>query len=158
MRNGAICRARNGDRASYLNLLQSKLVVHHKENAMKLNLMFVALMTMIAAGCMGGGKDHLVVVEKRLQTQAHSIGSELGGMATSAESLFWIEGKIQNTGQQEEKNVVIRFKCTDGTTTTVLVAQVPHVMPGATVAFKTRRHRSPAAIQMLDEEPEIYTD
>lgn len=125
---------------------------------MKPTLMFIAMMTMIAAGCMGGGKDHLVVVEKKLQTQAHSVGSELGGMATSVESLFWIEGKIQNTGQQEEKNVVIRFKCTDGTTTTVLVARVPHVAPGATAAFKTRRHRSPAAIQMLDEKPEIYTD
>jgi hypothetical protein len=158
MRNDAICRVRNGDRASDLSPLQRKLIVHHKENAMKLNLMFVAVMSVIAAGCMGGGKDHLVVVEKRLQTQAHSIGSELGGMATSAESLFWIEGKIQNNGEQEEKNVVIRFKCTDGTTTTVLVAQVPLIAPGGTVAFKTRRHRSPAAIQMLDEDPEVYTD
>jgi len=125
---------------------------------MKQALTFAAMLALIVAGCTTGGGGDLVVVSKTLQKQAHSVGSEFGAMATSVESLFWIEGSVKNAGQEEKNNVVIRFKCTDGTSTHVLVAQVSKVPPGATVNFKTRRFRTPADIQMVDEEPEIYTD
>jgi hypothetical protein len=128
------------------------------EGKMKQALMVAVTLMLLLAGCTAGGGGDLVVVSKSLKKQAHSVGSEFGAMATSVESLFWIEGSVKNAGQEEQKNVVIRFACTDGTSKHILVAQVPVVGPGATVPFKTRRFRTPADIQMLDEEPEIYTD
>ena len=125
---------------------------------MKRALAFAAAVALLVTGCTGGGDDDLVVVSRTLRKQAHAVGSEFGAMATSVESLFWIEGSIRNDGQEEKKNVVIRFTCTDGTTRHVLVAQVPYVASGATVEFKTRRLRSPAEIQIVDEAPEIYAD
>ncbi|MGB5874782.1 MAG: FxLYD domain-containing protein [Bacteroidota bacterium] len=125
---------------------------------MKQAVTFAAMLALLVAGCTAGGGGDLVVVSKTLQKQTHTVGSEFGAMGTSVESLFWIEGRLKNGDQEEKKNVVIRFKCTDGTSTHILVAQVPKVAPGATVQFKTRRFRTPADIQMLDEEPEIYTD
>jgi hypothetical protein len=128
------------------------------EGDMKQVLTFAAVLALLIAGCTAGGDGDLVVVSKTLKKQAHTVGSEFGAMATSVESLFWVEGSVKNAGQEEKKNVVIRFACTDGSSKHILVAQVPLVAPGATVQFKTRRFRTPSDIQMLDEEPEIYTD
>jgi len=125
---------------------------------MKQTLTIAAVLALLVAGCTAGGGGDLVVVSKTLKKQAHTVGAEFGAMATSVESLFWVEGSLKNAGQEERKNVVIRFTCTDGTSTHILVAQVPQVAPGATVPFKTRRFRTPGEIQMVDEDPEIYAD
>ncbi len=125
---------------------------------MKQTLTIAAVLALLVAGCTAGGGGDLVVVSKTLKKQPHIVGAEFGAMATSVESLFWVEGSLKNAGQEERKNVVIRFTCTDGTSTHILVAQVPQVAAGATVPFNTRRFRTPGEIQMVDEDPEIYAD
>jgi hypothetical protein len=77
------------------------------------------------------------------------------GDVPSSGSIFWVEGTVKNSGQEEIKNVTIAFRVTDGRTNLVLSAEVPSVPAGKTVDFRTPVQGSRVELRLVEEEPEI---
>jgi hypothetical protein len=113
----------------------------------------------VLAGCAGPPED-LAVVEKALKAQANTstsglseFGASGGGQAAS--TLYWVEGRVQNSGPRDYVQVVIRFRAKESGGTKVLTAELKKVPAGATVAFKTTTLQTYSAISLLPEPPEI---
>jgi hypothetical protein len=119
-------------------------------------IVLLALLVLGLAGC--ETRKDLVVVQSVLKEAADvpMTPGDFGGMVGSVQKLYWVEGTLQNTGQTEAREIVVRFRCTDGSSTKVLVAQVPPVPAGGKASFMTARLKSPAAIRLLQEPPEIH--
>ena len=116
----------------------------------------LSVLAFALAGC--ETRSDLVVLQSTLKEAADApmTPGDFGGMVGSVQKLYWVEGTLENTGQTEAREIVVRFRCTDGSSTKVLVAQVPPVPAGARVTFMTARLKSPATIRLLEEPPEIH--
>jgi len=116
----------------------------------------LSVLAFALAGC--ETRSDLVVLQSTLKEAADApmTPGDFGGMVGSVQKLYWVEGTLENTGQTEAREIVVRFRCTDGSSTKVLVAQVPPVPAGAKVTFMTARLKSPATIRLLEEPPEIH--
>lgn len=116
----------------------------------------VLVSLVVLAGCTGN--SDLVVVSREVRSSANvsaAIPDEFGGSAPSSGVLYWVEGTVRNGGEAEARNVTITFRCTDGNSRRLFVADVARIAPGATVHFATDRYPSPLKITLLDGEPEI---
>lgn len=123
---------------------------------MQRSIVLLALLVPVLSGC--ETRNDLVIVQSVLKEAADvpMVPGDFGGMVGSVQKLYWVEGTIQNTGQTEAREIVVRFRCTDGSSTKVLVAQVSPVPAGGKAAFMTARLKSPGAIRLLEEPPEIH--
>jgi len=120
-------------------------------------LLAVVLLAAIVAGCNGGAAD-LSVVTKVLKrdVNAPTAGSSDPGMSIpSSGSIFWVEGKMKNSGTEEVKKVTVAFRATDGNAKVVLSAEILSVPPGKTVDFRTPIHGSRTELRLIDEDPAI---
>jgi hypothetical protein len=111
----------------------------------------------IMTSCTGGGTD-LVIVNKVLKKDVNASmagGTEPGMSMPSSGSIFWVEGSITNKGTEEAKKVTVAFRVTDGNSKTVLTAEIPSIMPGKTVPFRTPPQGSRLELRLMDEEPDI---
>lgn len=119
-------------------------------------IMLLSVLALALAGC--ETRNDVVVLQSSLKEAQDTpmTPGDFGGMVGSVQKLYWVEGTLENRGQTEAREIVVRFRCTDGTSTKVLVAQVPPVPAGGKVAFMTARLKSPAALRLLQEEPEIH--
>ena len=116
-----------------------------------------SMLAFVCAGC--ATHTDIVVLQSSLKEAADTPmtpGDLGGGMMGSVQKLYWVEGTLENRGQTEAREIVVRFRCTDGTSTKVLVAQVPPVAAGAKAPFMTARIKSPSALRLLEEPPEIH--
>jgi hypothetical protein len=116
----------------------------------------LSLLLATLAGC--ESHSDLVVLQQTLKEAADApmTPGDFGGMVGSVQKLYWVEGTLENRGQTEAREIVVRFRCTDGTSTKVLVAQVPPLAAGGTATFMTARLKSPAPLRLLEEPPEIH--
>jgi hypothetical protein len=119
-------------------------------------LLFAVL---LAAGC-GGNPAELTVVDRSLRAQQNTstsgmseFGASGGGQA--AATLYWVEGRIKNSGTIAYTDVTVQFRVKDTGGTRVLTAQVPTVPAGKVVAFRTTTLQSHAAVTLLPDEAEI---
>ena len=116
----------------------------------------VLVSLLLVAGCTGN--SDIEVVTKAVRSGANvsaAIPGEFGGSAPSMGELYWVEGTVKNSGAMEARKVHITFRCTDGNTRRLFVAEVDRIPPGATVHFETDRFPSPLKITLLEGEPEI---
>ena len=122
------------------------------------NLWAVAVAAVfLLASCSGGASD-LSIVSKSLKSDANvsmAGAPDAGVSVPSSGSIYWVEGKVKNTGTEEVRSVLIAFRITDGNTRFVLTAHVPGVPPGGTADFRTNTEVSHAAMRIIDEEPDI---
>ena len=122
------------------------------------NLWAVAVAAVfLLASCSGGASD-LSIVSKSLKSDANvsmAGAPDAGVSVPSSGSIYWVEGKVKNTGTEEVRSVLIAFRITDGNTRFVLTAHVPVVPPGGTADFRTSTEMSHAALRIIDEEPDI---
>jgi hypothetical protein len=122
------------------------------------NLWAVAVAAVfLLASCSGGASD-LSIVSKSLKSDANvsmAGAPDAGVSVPSSGSIYWVEGKVKNTGTEEVRSVLIAFRITDGNTRFVLTAHVPVVPPGGTADFRTNTEMSHAALRIIDEEPDI---
>jgi hypothetical protein len=110
----------------------------------------------LIAGC--AGRSNLVVTSAAVQKASNvsaAIPGEFSGTSPSMGELYWVEGKIRNEGREEARRVTVTFRCTDGNTKRLFVAEIDRIPPGSTVAFQTDRFASPLEIRLLEGEPEI---
>jgi hypothetical protein len=116
----------------------------------------LSVLALTLAGC--ETRNDVVVLQSSLKEAQDTpmTPGDFGGMVGSVQKLYWVEGTLENRGQTEAREIVVRFRCTDGTSTKVLVAQVPPVPAGGKATFMTARLKSPAALRLLQEEPEIH--
>jgi len=113
-------------------------------------------LALVLAGC--GKTSDVVVVGRVMQKEANvsaAIVDEFGGTAPSMGELYWVEGKVKNTGIEEVTKVSVTFRCTDGNNRRLFVAEIERIPPGATVAFRTDKFPSPLQMSIMDGEPEI---
>ena len=111
------------------------------------------------AGC-AGNPPELTIVDKALKAQQNTSTSGMSGFGASgggqaAATLFWIEGRLKNSGTAAFTNVTVQFRVKDTGGTRILTAQIPTVPAGKVVAFKTTTLKTYAAVTLLPEEPEI---
>ena len=122
------------------------------------NLWAVAVAAVfLLASCSGGASD-LSIVSKSLKSDANvsmAGAPDAGVSVPSSGSIYWVEGKVKNTGTEEVRSVLIAFRITDGNTRFVLTAHVPVVPPGGPADFRTNTEMSHAALRIIDEEPDI---
>jgi hypothetical protein len=126
-----------------------------KEDQMRIFLCSVTL-ALILAGC--GKTPDVVVISRVMQKEANvsaAIPGEFGGTAPSMGELYWVEGKVKNTGTEEVTKVSVTFRCTDGNNKRLFVAEVDRIPAGGTVAFRTDKFPSPLQMSILEGEPEI---
>jgi hypothetical protein len=121
---------------------------------MILRTLFAALLTILFLSCSNGASD-LSVVSKSLQHDVNA--STAGGMGEvpSSGSIYWVEGKVKNSGETDLNHVTIAFRVTDGTSRMVLSAEVPAVGAGKTVDFRTPVQVSRTGLRLVEEDPEI---
>jgi hypothetical protein len=119
-------------------------------------LMFLAFYAFLGWGC--NGSADIVVLNMSVHKEANvsaAIPGEFGGTTPSMGELYWVEGKVQNGGTEEVRKVTITFRCTDGNTKRLFVAEVDRIPAGATVSFQTDRYPSPLEIRLLEGNPGI---
>ena len=73
----------------------------------------------------------------------------------SSGSIYWVEGKVKNSGTTDAGNVTLSFRVTDGASTVVLSAEVPAVPAGKTVEFRTPVQLSRTGLRLVEEDPGI---
>ena len=111
----------------------------------------------VLASCAGGASD-LAIVNKVLKkdVNASTAGNpDLGMSIPSSGSIFWVEGSITNNGKEEAKKVSVAFRVTDGNAKMVLTAEIPSILPGKTVLFRTPPQGSRLDLRLTDDEPVI---
>ena len=116
----------------------------------------IVIAFVVVAGC--SGNSDVAVVSKEVRSAANvsaAIPDEFGGSAPSMGELYWVEGKVRNSGVEEVRKVTITFRCTDGNSRRLFVAVVARIPAGGTVPFATDRYPSPLKITLLEGEPEI---
>jgi len=124
---------------------------------MKRLIAVAAIAALVLASCAGGASD-LTIVNKVLKKDANAStagGPELGMSVPSSGSIFWVEGSITNNGKVEAKKVTVAFTVTDGNAKMVLTAEIPFILPGKTVPFRTPVQGSRLELRLVEEEPEI---
>lgn len=121
---------------------------------MQIRTLFAALLTILFISCSNPASD-LSVVSKSLQHDVNA--STAGGMGEvpSSGSIYWVEGKVKNSGETDLNHVTIAFRVTDGTSRMVLSAEVPAVGAGKTVDFRTPVQVSRTGLRLVEEDPEI---
>jgi hypothetical protein len=120
-------------------------------------LFILALLSAILPSCNSASSD-LSVVSKAIRREANissAVPPEFAAAAPSTGELFWVEGKVKNGGTTDIVKVTITFRCTDGNTKRLFVAEVPRIPAGASVDFRTDKYPSPLEITFVDQEPEI---
>jgi len=120
-------------------------------------LSILVLLSILLPSCSGGSSD-LSVVSKTIRHEANvssAVPSEFSAEVPSTGELYWVEGKLKNTGTTDFDKVTITFRCTDGNTKRLFVAEVPKILAGASVDFRTDKYPSPLEIQFVDQDPEI---
>lgn len=120
-------------------------------------LFIIVLMSAILPSCHSASSD-LSVVSKAIRREANvssAAPSEFAAAVPSTGELFWVEGKVRNGGTTDVVKVTITFRCTDGNTKRLFVAEVPKIPAGASVDFRTDKYPSPLEITFVDQEPEI---
>jgi hypothetical protein len=115
-----------------------------------LALLFAAVLF----SCSGGASD-LSVVSKSLRRDVNASTAGGIGDVPSSGSIFWVEGKVKNSGTTDVRNVTIAFRVTDGRSTLVLSAEVPAVPAGKTVDFRTPVQGSHMELRLVEEDPGI---
>ena len=126
---------------------------------MKQFIAWTACAALVLASCAGGASD-LVIVNTVLKKDVNAStagGSDLGMSVPSSGSIFWVEGTITNKGKEEARKVSVAFRATDGNAKMVLTAEIPSILPGKTVTFRTPTFASRLELRLLDEEPDIMT-
>jgi hypothetical protein len=121
---------------------------------MQIRTLFAALLTILFISCSNPASD-LSVVSKSLQHDVNA--STAGGMGEvpSSGSIYWVEGKVKNSGETDLNHVTIAFRVTDGTSRMVLSAEVPAVGAGKTVDFRTPVQVSRTGLRLVEEDPGI---
>lgn len=112
---------------------------------------------MMLTSCTGGSSD-LVIVNRVLKKDVNASmagGTEPGTSMPSSGSIFWVEGSVTNKGTEEAKKVSISFRVTDGNTSMALTAEIPSILPGKTVPFRTPPQGSRMELRLTGDEPEI---
>jgi hypothetical protein len=121
---------------------------------MQIRTLFAALLTILFISCSNPASD-LSVVSKSLQHDVNA--STAGGMGEvpSSGSIYWVEGKVKNSGETDLNHFTIAFRVTDGTSRMVLSAKVPAVGAGKTVDFRTPVQVSSTGLRLVEEDPGI---
>ena len=119
---------------------------------MTTRLLFLFLLLLPA--CSGGASD-LSVVSKSLQHDVNASTAGGIGEVPSSGSIYWVEGKVKNSGETDVNGVTIAFRVTDGAQTLVLSASVPAVPAGKTIDFRTPVQVSRTGLRLVEEEPSI---
>jgi hypothetical protein len=122
---------------------------------MALRLIALALVLAVVLPACSGGASDLSVVSKTLRRDANT--STAGGMGDvpSSGAIFWVEGKVKNSGTTDISNVTVAFRVTDGRSTLVLSAVVQTVPAGQTVEFRTPVQGSITELRLVEEDPGI---
>jgi len=122
---------------------------------MTIRLLPVSLvLAALLSSCSGGASD-LAVVSKSLRRDVNASTAGAIGDVPSSGAIFWVEGKVKNSGATDVSNVTIAFRVTDGRTNLVLTAAVPAVPAGKTVEFRTPVEGSRVELRLVDEDPTI---
>ena len=121
---------------------------------MVIRALVAAFLTVLFISCSGPASD-LSVVSKSIQHDVNA--STAGGMGEvpSSGSIYWVEGKVKNSGETGVDHVTITFRVTDGASTLVLSAAVPTVPAGKTVDFRTPVQVSRTGLRLVEEDPGI---
>jgi len=119
------------------------------------------ILAVVAAWCLvscAGGASDLTIVNKVLKKDANvstAGGMDPGMSVPSSGSIFWVEGSITNNGKEEARKVSVSFRVTDGNQRMVLTAEIPSILPGKTVPFRTAVQGSRLDLRLLEEDPDI---
>ena len=113
-----------------------------------------AHVALLLVSCAGPASD-LSVVSKALHRDVNASTAGGIGDVPSNGAIFWVEGKIKNSGSSDIAGVSIAFRVTDGRSRQVLTAEVPEVKAGATVDFRTPVQGSQVELRLAEDEPEI---
>ena len=117
-------------------------------------ILAAALAALFLASCSGPAGD-LAVVSKTLHRDVNTSTAGGIGDVPSNGAIFWVEGKVKNSGSEDIANVTISFRVTDGRSRQVLMAEIPLVKAGATVDFKTPPQGSQVELHLTEDEPEV---
>jgi hypothetical protein len=122
-------------------------------------MMTALLLAAALAGCINP-KKNVVIVEKKLTyfgSSSTAVPEEFGRNAIAQQTIFVIEGKVRNAGEEDLKDVLITFSVKEAQDRRSLTARIPLIKPGETVSFTTDRLESRLGL-VLDEteSPEIY--
>ncbi|HMK38114.1 MAG TPA: FxLYD domain-containing protein [Bacteroidota bacterium] len=122
---------------------------------MTIRLLPVSLvLAALLSSCAGGASD-LSVVSKSLRRDVNASTAGGIGDVPSSGAIFWVEGKVKNSGTTDVRNVAIAFRVTDGRTNRVLTAAVASVPAGKTVDFRTPVEGSRVELRLVEEDPTI---
>jgi hypothetical protein len=121
---------------------------------MTIRLFSLLLVAVTLAACSGGASD-LSVVDKSLQHDVNASTAGGIGEVPSSGSIYWVEGKVKNSGTADINNVTIAFRVTDGASRLVLSADVPAVPAGKSVDFRTPVQVSRTGLRLVEEDPAI---
>lgn len=126
---------------------------------MNARMMTALLLAAALAGCINP-KKNVVIVEKKLTyfgSSSTAVPEEFGRSAIAQQTIFVIEGKVRNAGDEDLNDVLITFSVKEAQDRRSLTARIPLIKPGETVAFTTDRLESRLGL-VLDEteSPEIY--
>jgi hypothetical protein len=126
---------------------------------MPTRIMLIALVAAFCFSC-AGPASNLSVVSKTLKrdVNASTAGGFGIGEVPSSGLIFWVEGKVKNSGTEEIKNVTVGFRVTDGNSKLVLSAVIPSIPAGATVDFRTRPQGSLTELRFAEGEPDITVE
>jgi hypothetical protein len=121
---------------------------------MVIRALVAAFLTVLFISCSGPASD-LSVVSKSIQHDVNA--STAGGMGEvpSSGSIYWVEGKVKNSGETNVEHVTISFRVTDGASTLVLAAEIPAVPAGQTVDFRTPVQVSRTGLRLVEEDPGV---
>ena len=121
---------------------------------MTIRLFSLLLVAVTLAACSGGASD-LSVVEKSIQHDVNASTAGGIGEVPSSGSIYWVEGKVKNSGETDLNHVTIAFRVTDGASRLVLSADVPAVPAGKSVDFRTPVQVSRTGLRLVEEDPAI---
>lgn len=126
---------------------------------MNARMMTALLLAAALAGCINP-KKNVVIVEKKLTyfgSSSTAVPEEFGRNAIAQQTIFMIEGKVRNAGEEDLNDVLITFSVKEAQDRRSLTARIPLIKPGETVSFTTDRLESRLGL-VLDEteSPEIY--
>ena len=121
---------------------------------MLLRTLSAALIALLVLSCAGPASD-LSLVSRTLRRDVNASTAGAIGDVPSSSAIFWVEGKVRNSGQEAIRNVTIAFRVTDGRSRLVLSAEIPEVKAGETVDFKTPVQASIVELRLVEEEPAI---
>jgi hypothetical protein len=122
---------------------------------MSIRLTALALLLAVLLPACSGGASDLTVVSKTLRRDNNSNMAGGMGDVPSSGAIFWVEGKVKNSGTTDIKAVTVAFRVTDGRSTLVLSAVIPTVAAGQTVDFRTPVQGSVTELRLVEEEPGI---